>query len=454
MGHATDFTLAKLQHLLNFYSKSETTFRSFQANPDVTIQNDKVQIDDDMLDYLPKLLALIKKSSLSATLDATPVEEKNISSLSESNIGKILGFLSIDFAVSTDKKLYILEVNDRPLSFPEKKYNLPSFRNGAAFLISTLLVLEAADKPIAIVLPDKAILDKPIRNPKLLKVQDTGNVDEINLKRISQISLLLQCISKLNGNVLLCTSKMLSIKKNRVYLSGEECGACFSYSSLFPNTSLNYQFQNDSRAKVVCTDKLETYNILAESIGKDFLPQTFSVDKSKEFYDFLNNHCLKGAPVFIKNRFGTSSIGAKKVSAEYILKNIEKLDKDTIVQEYIHLDAVQNKSAGYQYDITAFLIHGEPFGISVNLAAAPSSGNNEEPLQYLTGFGQKLKGSSDIIPDELLLKLLDLSKLAVKGIYERIDPIRHEDVLPLTEKYLKRLNLPGFKVKTNNAEEE
>jgi|GEM_PF-5864777 len=452
MGDTSGSVLPSIEHLSNYFSSDVDDYIELQASTERFLKKKGIHFGDDLdiavVEAFKSLSALhktkpvalgTKKAYAAQFLQSINIDShfRELNSNNSESPHHILPFASVDIAIKPEGDLAILEINDRPLSF------------GANEIVTHLakqLINISKSRPIFLVLPDFISIETAGTTSNFLELETLKGTaaEEITIKRLVALNKLSKEIHIAGGSAIMVPASEVEVdESNEAIFKGVRAGAIFNYSELFPRRLLSTPVLNDSRARLLCLDKYSTFNILSGCFEKRFLPETFILeDNNEKLIDFLSAILHANEKVFVKNRIGTSAVGAGKVPAQAVLSHSDNLEKqfgDCVIQECIDLPCLSVGGKDYRFDITVGVLFGKAVSIRLNTAAAPVDSLKEHPLNYITTMGRKfsaghVEGISSDVTDFINL----LAEKAVKEMSKAVETVEYTDALEFSESYLER----------------
>ena len=123
-----------------------------------------------------------------------------------------------------------------------------------------------------------------------------------------------------------------------------------SYKKYF---SRRHMILNPHYIEELCSDKLKTYNMF-----KVFVPLSVKVNNKKEFLKQLKR--IRTEKIVLKPEFGSSAVGVKILDKHKAINNPPKIDKNTLLQEFIECKKENRFRFHYGvYDLRVVLAQGK-----------------------------------------------------------------------------------------------
>lgn len=312
-----------------------------------------------------------------------------------------LHFAGLDWILNSDGKWVLLEVNDHPIGLLEademyKKLNCNSFFNTNSFTsLAEMLVRNASNQAICLLLPDFFRVNTPTHTAIAAYPSRTYADTRIEWV-LREFNMLAKQIRLLGSQCFISDIEGVELQKEQILLkNGIPVGTLFRRASKYPPEKPNCFCVNDLRLRLLCVDKLKTYNTLQGKMDVENLVETDLLTKEETLIQNLFKFGIDKKDIIVKPKFGSASNGITKITSDEILNNkyFHLLDSNfpMIYQEWIEPATVRDSKDEYYYDIRIYTLLGNPVTGFARRSAAPKKGIlSRSPLSWLTTTGPTL----------------------------------------------------------------
>lgn len=356
-------------------------------------------------------------------------------------------YAGLDFIVTRTGQLHLLEVNAHPIGLCAAS-PLPGrgLADTGCELARAVLTRDPGDH-VTLVLPDFFRLAAPSGCAPWLGEVDGPVRPDIRVDRIRQeFNALAGWIRALGGTCEIADVTALSAGAGgEMRCAGRPVTKLYRRAHDLPGDWTRIPCYNDLRLRVLCSDKLATYRMLAETCpAVPQLPLALVDPADDCFQTLLDEAVQAGAWMVVKPRWGSASEGVRRIRASDLQARLRRRGEKCefpprawVAQRWVDPLRMRDSRKEYAVDFRLYVVNGRAVSGVVRRACVPANrfGIDEE-LAWLTTTGSLLpldeawlQGRKAAAVDERLFAQMEqVGVAAVHALEKQCAPLDREEV--------------------------